>query len=435
MPILAKELSPLELRNLLKKKKPGEYPVGGVPGLILEVRASLSTYWHYRTHIAGKRRWIGIGGYPEFGLADARDEARKLRRKIRDGYDPVAERRDRKAALRKDQHQQIKFREHWKSFMAVKRKGLTTKTANEWDNMVRNYALPHIGEMLVKDIEMHDIKNVLVQQIKAGPLWEVKNPTAKKLRKILFQAFNNAKSEKRYSGDNPAAWKGNLDGPGVLAKSSAVHKEKHQPSLPIERVPEFITELKKRGGNAALALEFTILTAVRSTMTIGATWDEIDLKKAEWRISAERMKMSEGHSVPLSDAAIALLKSMPREGDLIFPAPHGGEMSGNAMLALVKRMHEAELKAGRGGWIDPTYDRRIVPHGFRSTFKDWCTENTDVPDFISEMALAHKVGNEVRQAYQRSDLLAKRRRLMRDWARHLGYDERGAKVVNLEVRA
>lgn len=435
MPRVAKELSPLEVRNLMRKKQPGQYPVGGVPGLILEVRESGSAYWHYRTHIAGKRRWVGIGGYPEFGLGDARDEARELRRNIRDGYDPVAERRERKAQLREEQHQQITFRDHWKSFMAVKRKGLTEKTANEWDAMVRTYALPHIGDMLVKDIEMHDIKNVLVQQIKGGALWEVKNPTAKKLRKILYQAFNNAKSEKRCSGDNPAAWRGNLDGPGVLVKASAVHKVRHQPSLPINRTPEFITELKKRAGKAALALEFTILTAARSTMAIGATWDEIDFKKAEWRISAERMKMQNGHDVPLSDAAIALLKSMPREGELIFPAPSNGKMSGNTMSALVKRMHADELKAGCEGWIDPTDGRLIVPHGFRSTFKDWCTEETDVPDFISELALAHKVGDEVRQAYQRSDLLAKRRGLMRDWARHLGYEERGAKVVPMEARA
>jgi len=434
MPRLAKELSPLQVRNLMRTKQPGQHPVGGVPGLILEVRESGSAYWHYRTHIAGKRRWIGIGGYPEFGLSDARDEARELRRKVRDGYDPVAVRRERKAALREDQHQQIKFREHWRKFMVVKRKDLTTKTANEWDSMMRNYALPHIGDLLVKDIEMHDIKGVLVQQIKAGPLWEVKNPTAKKLRKILFQAFNNAKSEKRYSGDNPAAWRGNLDGPAVLVKASAIHKVQHQPSLPIDRAPDFIAALKKRGGNAAVALQFLILTAVRSTETIGAKWDEIDFKKAEWRIPAERMKMQNGHDVPLSDAAIALLKAMPRGGDFIFPAPHGEEMSGNAMAALVKRMHTTELKTGRDGWIDPTNGRRIVPHGFRSTFKDWCTENTDVADFISEMALAHKVGDEVRQAYQRSDLLVKRRRLMREWARHLGYAERGAKVIPLEAR-
>ena len=434
MPRLAEELSPLQVRNLLKKKQPGQYPVGGVPGLILEVRGSGSAYWHYRTHIAGKRRWIGIGGYPEFGLNDARDEARELRRKVRDGYDPVAERRERKAALREEQHQQVTFREHWRLFMVVKRKDLTAKTANEWDSMVKTYALPHIGSMLVKDIEMHDIKKILVQQIKGGMFWEVKNPTAKKLRKILFQAFNNAKSEKRYSGDNPAAWRGNLDGPGVLVKASAIHKVRHQPSLPIDRAPEFVTELNKRGGNAALALQFTILTAVRSTMTIGATWDEIDFEKAEWRIPAERMKMQNGHDVPLSDAAIALLKSLPRDNGLIFPAPKGDKMSGNTMLALVKRMHDDELKAGREGWIDPTDGRRIVPHGFRSTFKDWCTEETDIPDFISELALAHKVGDEVRQAYQRSDLLAKRRGLMRDWARRLGYEEPGAKVVRMEAR-
>jgi len=432
----------------MKKKKPGEYPVGGVPGLILEVRETGSAYWHCRTHIAGKRRRIGIGGYPEYGLGAARDEARELRRRVRDGYDPVAERRERKAALREEQHQQITFREHWRLFMVVKRKDLTQKTAREWDAMVKTYALPRIGAMLVKDIEMHDIKRTLVQPIKGGAFWEVKNPTAKKLRKILFQAFNNAKSEKRRSGDNPAAWRGNLDGPGVLAKPSAVHKTRHQASLPIDRTPDFVINLKKRGGNAARALEFLILTGARTKEVIGngrkdgdgekdngATWKEIDFEKAQWRIPAERMKMQNGHDVPLSDAAISLLKSMPREGDLIFPAPHGGKMSGNAMLALVNRMHADELKAGREGWTDPTDGRRITPHGFRTTFKDWCTEETDVPDFISELALAHKVGNEVRQAYQRSDLLAKRRKLMRDWARRLGYEERGAKVVRLEAQA
>lgn len=435
MPRLAKELSPLEVRNLMRQKQSGQYPVGGVPGLLLEVRESGSAYWHYRTHIAGKRRWIGIGGYPEFGLGDAREEARELRRKVRDGYDPISERRERKASLREEQRQQITFRDHWHAFMAVKRKDLTKKSAKEWDSIISTYALPIIGTMLVKDVGMHDIKSVLVQPVEGGTLWDTKNPTAKKLRKRLFQAFNNARAEKRYSGDNPAEWRGNLDGPGVLPKPSAVHKERHYPSLPFVRAPEFIVELKKRGGNAALALELTILTAVRSEMAIGATWEEIDLDKAQWRIPAERMKTDEDHNAPLSEAAIALLESLPREDELIFPAPRGGKMSGGAMLALVKRMHSDELQAGREGWVDPTDGRRIVPHGFRSTFKDWCTEETDVQDFISELALAHVVGNEVRQAYQRSDLLAKRRGLMREWAAFLGYPEQGAKVVHLEARA
>lgn len=448
MPRVAKELSPLQVRNLLKKKKPGQYPVGGVPGLILEVRETGTAYWHYRTHIAGKRRWIGIGGYPEFGVSDARDEARELRRKVRDGFDPLAERHERKAKLREQMHQQITFREHWRLFMEVKRKSLKSeKIAKEWDSAIKRYALPYIGNMLVKDIGMHDIRAILMQPVKGGAFWEKKNPQANKVRKWLLQAFNNAKVMQRYMSNNPAEWKGNLGETGVLAKPSAVHKSQNQPSLPYARVPEFIVELKKRTGNAALASEFAILTVSRPGMVTGAKWDEIDLEKELWKIPAERMKMKDGHDAPLSDAALALLNSMPRDSDLVFPSPRGGQMTDMGLLNVIKRMHEDELKAGREGWVDPNTPekdengelisgsaRRITTHGFRSSFKVWCAEN-DVPDDLSELALAHKVGDEVWRAYQRSDLLAKRRSLMRDWASHLGYQERGAKIVNLEARA
>jgi len=452
MPRVAKEVSTANLRKLMAKRiwegKLGEWPVGGVPGLVLDIRETGTAYWIFRTHIAGKRRRIGIGGYPEYGLLDARDAARELRRKVREGYDPIAERHERKAALREEQHQQITFREHWGLFMQVKRKSLKSqKTANEWDNMFKKYALPYIGNMLVKNITMHDIRTILMQPVKGGTLWEIHNPTASKLRKRLLQAFKNAKVMQRYTGDNPAEWRGGLGEVGVLAKPSAVHIGQNYPSLPFPRAPEFIVELKKRGGNATRALEFAILTAVRSKEVRGATWSECDLEKAVWRIPGERMKGGLEHNVPLSDAALALLNSMPKDNEFIFPARRGGKMTDMALSSVIKRMHDHELKAGHEGWVDPhTLEkdefgelipgamRRVVPHGFRSTFKDWCTEETDVPDFISEMALAHKVGNEVRQAYQRSDLLAKRRGLMRDWARHLGYQERGAKVVRMEAR-
>lgn len=456
MPKKAKQLTDLQVRRLkhgfvkgkaknreLVKNPEGTpctalHAVGGVGGLYLQVTPTGARSWilKFRTK-ARRNREMGLGPYPEVRLKEARDAARLFKEQIREGLDPVLIRRETAEIARREDQKQIAFREVFKTFLAKKQSEIEPRGANQLENTFKRYVLPLIGDRIVGEIKRQDILNVLIQPQSdrdGASLWECKNTTADQIRGWLDQVFNHAKFQGVYSGNSPAEWRGNLA--EALPKPSKVHTKKHFPALPFQRAPEFMTELRKREGTAARALELAVLCASRSQDVRGARWDEVDLKKSCWNIPAERMKAGEPHSVPLSSAALSLIKNAPHlHNELIFPGPRKGrELSDMALLNVVRRMHDAELRNGKEGWIDPSSGRRIVPHGFRSTFKDWCTEETDTPDFLSEMALAHKVGNEVRQAYQRSDLFAKRLKLMRLWAKFLGYRETGAKVVPLEAR-
>lgn len=191
----------------------------------------------------------------------------------------------------------------------------------------------------------------------------------------------------------------------------------HHKALPIDQMPQFMTDLATREGVAAKALEFTILCATRSGETRGATWDEIDLKDCIWTIPAERMKAGKEHRVPLSQSAVVLLRSLPRLADepWLFPAPRGGKLSDMALSAVMKRMNVA-----------------AVPHGFRSTFRDWVGERTNHPSEVAEQALAHTLESKVEAAYRRGDALEKRRHLMQDWDNFIKSNERSILSNNLK---
>jgi integrase len=417
----AKELSPIAIRQL---KTPGYHSVGGVGGLLLCVKKSGAKSWILRYSTGQQRiskngkpypvlRDMGLGSYPEVGLGEARDEARKKKAMLREeGLDPIEERRKVRAARRAELEKRRTFREVWEEFFKVKAGELIPKNAQHWKRSIESYAFPVIGDMIVADIETRHIEDIL------RPIWEDKTVIATALRGRLESVLSFATVKGYRSGDNPARWKDNLK--ELLPKPSKVHKVKHHRALPIEDTPAFIKALHKRTGNAARALELAVLTAARSGEVRGALWSEIDLKRRLWTIPAERMKMDRPHTVPLSDAAVALLEAQPRDSVLVFPAPMGGQLSDMALLAVLKRMDY--------------YDKTTV-HGFRAVFKSWAQERTDTPHFISEMALAHSVGDGIQQAYQRSDLVSKRLKLMREWSRFLGYAEKGAKVVQMEVRA
>jgi integrase len=203
------------------------------------------------------------------------------------------------------------------------------------------------------------------------------------------------------TGDNPARWKGNLE--HALAKPARLQKVTHYPALPWQEVGAFMTELRKREGIGARALEFAILTAARSGEVRGATWDEIDLHSKLWTIPEERMKAGKQHRVPLSEQALNLLKALPRlEGsNYVFPAVRGGMLSDMSINAVTRRMGVA-----------------AVPHGFRSSFKDWARSCTRYEDEVSELALAHANSDQTRAAYARDELLPKRERLMKEWAKY-----------------
>jgi integrase len=283
------------------------------------------------------------------------------------------------------------------------------KHAAQWTSTLQTYAFPVIGGLLVQDVELPQIKAVL------DPIWVAKTETASRLRGRIESVLDWATVNGYRTGLNPARWRGHLD--KVLPAPGRIAKPDHHAALPLPEVGAFMKALRSQEGMGALALEFAILTAARSGEVRGATWDEIDLDGAVWTIAGDRMKAGKEHRVPLSAAALAVLSKVPRMAgtDLVFPAPLGGQLSDMTLTAVTRRMKVA-----------------AVPHGFRSTFRDWCSERTNYPREVVEMALAHAIGDKVEAAYRRGDLFEKRRALMSEWARFCAVAEpsRGA-VVSL----
>ena len=234
-------------------------------------------------------------------------------------------------------------------------------------------------------------------------------------------------------GDNPARWAGNLS--ELLPKTGNVAVNGNHPAVSLADLPRWWADLQNREGMAARALQFLTLTAARSGEVRGMTWDEVDLEARLWTVPAERMKMSREHRVPLTDEAVAILRALPRmEGSpFVFFAPRGGMLSDMTISAVMRRIQDAEVKrlsevdreAGRKpssaprGYLDPRSKRPAVPHGLRSTFRDWVAEHTSYPGEMAEVALAHKIPNAVEAAYRRGDQLEKRREMMDDWAKRL----------------
>jgi len=390
MPKKAKELSAMDIKRLTA---PGRHAVGYIPGLILVVKPSGSKSWILRTVIGEKRRSIGLGGYPEVSLADAREKARETKKLIEQGIDPVEQRQIKRVALVKSQAGKMTFSEaahlcHEKKQSEFKNE----KHSRQWISTIERYAIPVIGDLPVSEIDLPHILAVL------EPLWTEKTETASRLRQRIEHVLTWATVSGYRSGDNPARWRGHLD--AVLPKPSKVKKKNHFAALPWQQIGAFMKDLRQRKGTAARCLEFIVLTACRSGEARLATWDEINFKDKVWTVPADRMKAGKEHKIPLTDDAIRLLKNLPRfEGsNYVFTAARGGPLSDMAVSMVCRRM-------GAGA----------VPHGFRSTFRDWAAENTNFPREVAEMALAHTIESAVEAAYRRGDLFDKRRRLMEAW--------------------
>lgn len=416
MPRVARELSALDVKRL---QHPGRgrnatFPVGGVSGLALQITPNGGRSWLLRVQVGGKRREIGLGGYPDVTLAGARERAREAKDKIRNGIDPVEERRAMRAALATARARGLTFEEATDRYLAAKLDAFKNpKHRQQWRNTLDRYAMPHIGNMLVDDIAVQDVLRVL------EPIWHSKTETASRLRGRVEAVLSWATVAGHRTGDNPARWSGNLK--ELLPAPSKISKEGNHPAIQIAEAPRWFAALRQREGIGSRALEFTALTAARSQEVRGARWDEIDLDAAIWIVPAERMKMDREHRVPLSAEAVALLKDLPRFADnpLVFPAPRGGEMSDMTLSATMKRLHAADLAAGGPGFFDRVNKRPAVPHGLRSTFRDWVAEKTHFPGDMAEVALAHRVGNAVEAAYRRGDMVEKRRAMMSAWGVYL----------------
>lgn len=408
MPRKAKELTDMAVRNL---REPGLHFVGEVPGLALQVLPTGARTWVLRASVGGRRREMGLGGYPEVTLKAAREAARRAREKIRGGVDPIAERRSARSALAASLGRDIAFRQLAEQFILEREAGWENpKHRQQWRNTLATYAYPVIGHLQPAHIDVDHLERIL------KPLWADKPETAKRLRARIENVLDFAVAKRLREGDNPARESGPLR--HLLGPQQ--RRVKHHRALAVGEAGAFMARLRSAEGMGARALEFAILTAARSKEVRGASWSEIDLDARLWTVPAGRMKMRREHRVPLSDAAVALLQALPRMGDsdLVFSAPRGGQLSDMTLSAVLRRMK-----------VD------AVPHGFRSTFRDWTAERTAYPHEVAEMALAHTVGNKVEAAYRRGDLFEKRRRLMDDWAAFLAQPERSAGVVPLRGAA
>lgn len=412
MPKRSRELSAIEVKRL---KEPGFHAVGGVPGLHLRVNAGEGKSWILRAMVNGKRRDIGLGGFQDVSLAAAREAARVAREKIRSGVDPVEERAEGRKRLAAERKLGLTFAETVEKFLTSGKMDTlqNAKHQAQWRSTLETYAIPIIGTKRLANVDVSDIKAVL------DPIWTTKHETATRVRSRLESVFSWAKVAGLFAGDNPAIWKGNLK-----ELMPAINKDTvkaHHPALGLGDVAAWFAALKLRDGMAALALEFVTLTAARSNEVRLATWEEIHFDENLWIIPGTRMKMRREHRVPLTPAMITLLKALPRMAgtNLIFPSTRSGPLSDMALSAVMRRMHTDEVNSGRKGWLDPVQKQPAVPHGIRSTFRDWVAERTDYPGDLAEIALAHKVGSAVEQAYRRGDMVAKRRQMMMEWGAFL----------------
>ena len=416
--------------------------VGGVSGLVLQITPNGGRTWLLRVIVGEKRREIGLGGYPDVTLAQARGRAREARDAIRAGKDPVEERKAARAHLIAAQRRGLTFAMAMDSYLNSKLEALSNaKHRAQWRATLETYALPDLGAMLVADIQVQDVLRVLT------PIWSGKTETASRVRGRIESILSWATVAGHRKGDNPARWSGNLK--ELLPAAGKVAKGENHPALAIDDAPRWFADMRRRDGNGARALELAALVAARSGEVRGARWSEIDMARAMWVIPADRMKMDREHRIALPPAAVALLQALPRaEGvDLVFPAAKGGELSDMTLSATMRRLQEAEVlrldtldrAAGRTppegprGYIDRTSKRAAVPHGLRSTFRDWVAERTNYPGEMAEVALAHRINNTVEAAYRRGDMIEKRRAMMAAWAEFLTGEKAMGEVVRLGV--
>ncbi len=334
---------------------------------------------------------MGLGPLRRVSLAKARERRDEAHDLIYQGIDPIEARLKRRDELRSQATELMLFKDAAKRFLDLH---LDTwenaKHQQQWANSLRNYAYPSLGARPIEAIDGAAITETL------KPIWTKKPETARRVKQRIERVIQWVKDGQPLPMQGPSK------------------RVEHYPALPFAELPGFMAELRERDSISARALELCILTCLRTSEVLGATWGEFDLAAATWTVPAERMKMRKEHVVPLSKRAIAILQALPRERYVFPGAKARTPLSDGAMAELLKQMH-AE---GPSRWLDARTGRRAVPHGFRSSFRDWAGDCTHYPRELIEHALAHQVGNKVEAAYRRSDALEKRRRLMEEWAKY-----------------
>jgi integrase len=373
----------LSTRKVATLTKPGMHSDGA--GLYLRIGPTGGKSWVLRTMVYGRRRDFGIGSASLVPLVEAREVSHQLRKIARAGGDPDTIRR----------RESLTFEEAAKRVhLSLLPTWRSERHGQIWLAAVERYAYPHLGKRPIDTIGTADVLKVL------EPIWTTKHDTANRVKQRVATIFDWAKGAGHYSHENPVN--------GLKRALPKVRsKAQHTASLPWQALPSFSAELSDREGTSARALEFLILTAARSGEVRGARWAEIE--EDVWIVPADRMKTHATHRVPLSIEALAVLDRMRGlDADLVFPSPsrdrsgHSRQMSDTVFKALMDRMK----RVGQ------------TTHGFRSTFRDWCSESAHADREVAELALSHTVGNKVERAYARSDLFARRRSLMEAWARY-----------------
>lgn len=395
---------------------PGKHYDGtGRLGLQLIVSKAGSKWWIQRLVIRGERVDLGLGSAQFVSLGEARAKAFENKRIARSGGDP--------RTLPMAPAEVMTFEKAAAEYLKKKLRELdNAKHRAQWQSSLEQYVFPIIGKTPVSEVEIQDVLRVL------NPIWENKTQTASRVRGRMESVLAWATASGHRTGENPARWKKNLD--SILSEPGKIAKKDNWPAVQLDLAQQWFADLRKREGFAARALELATLCASRSGEVRGAKWDEVDLDRALWTIPASRMKADREHRVALSPAAVALLKRLPRLAgtELVFPAARGSALSDMSLSAVMRRIHEARvvLDVTRGvdpskaGYRDSRSGRPSVPHGVRSTFRDWLGERTNHPRELGEIALAHSVGTEVERAYARSDQIEKRRQVMTEWAKFLG---------------
>lgn len=373
------QLSALKIKAL---KEPGRYSDGD--GLMLQIGAGGARSWILRAQSGGKRRDFGLGSAKWVSLADAREAAGEIRRQLAKGIDPIAERKREREVIPTFKDAAVSVHEEQKAGWK------NGKHQAQWLSTLETYAYPTLGKLPVNEIEGPQIRKVLL------PIWLTKPETARRVRQRIGAVLDWSYVNGFRTSEAP-----------MRSLSKGLPRQPkddgHFAAMSYALVPDFISRLRERSSVGRVALEALVLTAARSGEIRGATWAEVDLENALWSVPAERMKMGKPHQVPLSaqavDAFTRAKKFKVPCSELVFPGQKLKKpMSDMTLLKVVR-----DMEAG------------VTVHGFRSAFRDWVAEETDVPGEIAEAALAHANSNKVEAAYRRTDFLEKRKALMRDW--------------------
>lgn len=390
------KLNPKQVENLTE---PGTYEDGD--GLRLVVKPTGRKSWLLRFQLAGRRREMGLGSFPEVSLKKARQAASAKRSQLNDGIDPLAARDVERAAQREAQRaseaKQLKFETLATEYRDAHGATWSDKWRKGWLRKLELYAFDHIGKLSAEDIGTPELLKVL------QPIWTTKTRTADEVRGQIEQILDAAKARNLRQGENPARWRGHLDNLLSRAEKKKARKREHFEALRWQDVPELMIKLRANSTPPSWAAQLLIMTSARAHMVRFARWDEFDLEACTWSLPDERMKMRVAFVVPLAEEVIKLVRSIPRTegGPYLFPGQgKSGVMHTNAIRTL---LHSMEYE-------------HITRHGFRSSFRDWAGECTHYPREVCEMALAHDERDQTEGAYSRSDFLDKRRALMTDWA-------------------